>query len=123
MGLFSRSFAHGVHPVHHKGQTEGLSIQRVPFGKRYVMPLGQHIGAPAVAVVKKGQTVRRGELIANPGAFISTALHSPVTGTVVEISPQRTLDGALKEAIVIEAEPYSTQRLETPPRNPGKHSR
>lgn len=115
MGLFSRSFAHGVHPAHHKGQTEDLTIQRVPFGKRYVMPLGQHIGAPAMAVVKKGQSVRRGELIAKPGGFISTALHSPVTGTVSEISPQRTLDGALKEAIVIEADPYSTQRLETTP--------
>ena len=115
MGLFSHSFAHGVHPAHHKGQTEDLAIQRVPFGKRYVMPLGQHIGAPAIAVVKKGQSVRRGELIAKPGGFISTALHSPVTGTVTEISPQRTLDGALKAAIVIEADPYSTQRLETTP--------
>ncbi len=115
MGLFSHSFAHGVHPAHHKGQTEDLAIQRVPFGKRYVMPLGQHIGAPAIAVVKRGQSVRRGELIAKPGGFISTALHSPVTGTVAEISPQRTLDGALKEAIVIEADPYSTQRLETTP--------
>ncbi len=113
--LFSSSFAHGVHPAHHKGQTEDLKIQRVPFGKRYVMPLGQHIGAPAIAVVKRGQSIRRGELIAKPGGFISTALHSPVTGTVTEISPQRTLDGALKEAIVIEADPYSTQRLETTP--------
>ncbi|MBT7023060.1 MAG: RnfABCDGE type electron transport complex subunit C, partial [Gammaproteobacteria bacterium] len=113
--LFTRSFAHGVHPAHHKGQTEDLAIQRVPFGKRYVMPLGQHIGAPAIAVVKRGQNVRRGELIAKPGGFISTALHSPVTGTITEISPQRTLNGALKEAIVIEADPYSTQRLETTP--------
>ncbi len=111
--LFSSSFAHGVHPAHHKGQTEDLAIQRVPFGKRFVMPLGQHIGAPAIATVKKGQPVRRGEQIARPGGFISTALHSPVTGTITEISPQRTLDGALKEAIVIEADPYSTQRLET----------
>ena len=115
LSLFSKSFSHGVHPAHHKGQTEDLAIQRVPFGKRYVMPLGQHIGAPAIAVVSKGQSVRRGELIAKPGGFISTALHSPVTGTVTEITPQRTLDGALKEAIVIEADPYSTQRLETTP--------
>ena len=113
--LFSSSFAHGVHPAHYKGQTEDLAIQRVPFGKRYVMPLGQHIGAPAIVVVKRGQSVRRGELIAKPGGFISTALHSPVTGTITEISPQRTLDGSLKEAIVIEADPYSTQRLETTP--------
>ncbi len=118
MGLlssFKRSFSHGVHPAHYKGQTENLAIQRVPFGNRYVMPLGQHIGAPAIAVVNKGQHVGRGELIAKPGGFISTALHSPVTGTVTEISPQRTLDGSFKPTIVIEADPFSAQRVETTP--------
>ncbi len=113
--LFSRSFAHGVHPQHHKGQTADLPIQRVPFGKRYVMPLGQHIGVPAIAVVEKGTTVRRGDLIAKPGGFVSTALHSPVTGTISEISPQRTLDGSFRPAIVIEADPFSTQRVATTP--------
>jgi Na+-translocating ferredoxin:NAD+ oxidoreductase subunit C len=113
--IFSHSFAHGVHPAHHKGQTEDLAIQRVPFGSRYVMPLGQHIGAPAIAVVSKGQAVRRGQLIAKPGGFISTALHSPVTGSVTEISPQRTQNGSFQPAIVIEADPFSTQRLETHP--------
>lgn len=115
LSLFRQSFAHGVHPAHNKGRTEDLAIQRVPFGRRYVMPLGQHIGAPAIAVVKKGQDVRRGEMIAKPGGFISTALHSPVTGTVSEITPQRTLDGSFKPAIVIEADPFSTQRVETTP--------
>ncbi|MBC8519298.1 MAG: electron transport complex subunit RsxC [Gammaproteobacteria bacterium] len=115
LSLFRQSFAHGVHPAHNKGQTADLAIQRVPFGHRYVMPLGQHIGAPAIAVVKKGQSVKRGEMIAKPGGFISTALHSPVTGTVSEISPQRTLDGSFKPAIVIEADPFSTQRVETTP--------
>ncbi len=116
--LLSGGFSHGVHPQHHKGQTEELAIQRVPFGRRYVMPLGQHIGAPAIATVQRGERVRRGEQIARPGGFISTALHSPVTGTVTDISPQRTLDGALREAIVIEADPYSTQRLECAPPPP-----
>ncbi len=115
LSTFRRSFAHGVHPTHHKEQTEHLVIQRVPFGRRFVMPLGQHIGAPAISIVDKGQRVRRGEMIAKPGGFISTALHSPVTGTISEISPQRTLDGSFKPAIVIEADPFSTQRVETTP--------
>lgn len=111
--LFSlrRSFSHGVHPEHHKDQTADLPIQRVPFCKRYVMPLGQHIGAPAKPVVEVGQRVHRGQLIAEPGAFVSTALHSPVTGTVHDIGPHRYIDGNFRQAIEIEADPYATQQL------------
>ena len=77
-GLFSigNGFSHGVHPPHTKEQTEDLMIQRVPFVKRYVLPLGQHIGVPAEAIVKVGDVVQRGELIAQPKGFISTALLS-----------------------------------------------
>lgn len=114
--LFSlrRSFAHGVHPEHHKDLTADLPIQRVPFVSRYVMPLGQHIGAPAKAVVKVGERVHRGQLIAEPGAFVSTALHSPVTGSVRDIGPHRYIDGNFHPAIEIEADPYATQQLPRP---------
>jgi len=86
--LFERSFAHGVHPHGFKEQTEDLPIQRVPFGQQYVMPLGQHIGVPAKPVVSEGQEVHRGQLIAEPGGFVSTALHSPVTGKITKIGDQ-----------------------------------
>ena len=111
--LFSlqNSFKHGVHPEHHKEQTYDLPIQRVPFVDRYVMPLGQHIGAPAKAVVKAGDRVQRGQLIAEHGAFVSTTLHSPVTGTVSEIGARRYIDGSFKPAIEIEADPYATQQF------------
>ena len=117
MGFFfslGGSFEHGVHPEHHKEQTYDLPIQRVPFVERYVMPLGQHIGAPAKPVVEVGQRVQRGELIAEPGAFVSTALHSPVTGTIKAIEPRRYIDGSFKPAIEIAADPYATQQM--PPR-------
>jgi len=107
----SQSFSHGVHPPHHKAQTEGLPIQRVPFVSRYVMPLGQHIGIPAVAVVKSGDRVQRGQLIARANGFISTALHSPVTGTISDIGMHRYVDGSFKEAIEITADPYATQQF------------
>ena len=80
--LLRRSFEHGVHPAHHKDQTADLPIQRVPFGKHYLMPLGQHIGVPAKPLVAAGERVQRGQMIAEPGGFVSTALHSPVTGVV-----------------------------------------
>ena len=71
--LLRRNFDHGVHPAHLKKQTEDLSIQRVPFVSHYVMPLGQHIGVPCRPVVKVGERVDRGQLIAEPGGFVSTA--------------------------------------------------
>jgi electron transport complex protein RnfC len=107
-----RNFEHGVHPAHYKGQTENLPIQRVPFVQDYVMPLGQHIGVPAQPVVAVGERVRRGQLIAEPGGFVSTGLHSPVTGTISEIGDFRGVDGRFAPAIGIEADPFATQQVD-----------
>ena len=112
LGFLRRSFEHGVHPSHHKEQTENLPIQRVPFGQHYVMPLGQHIGVPSKPVVNEGQEVRRGELIAEPGGFVSTALHSPVTGRITKIGDFRGVDGRFAPAIGIEADPFATQEVD-----------
>ncbi|HJP04598.1 MAG: electron transport complex subunit RsxC [Chromatiales bacterium] len=111
--LLRRNFDHGVHPAHHKKQTEDLAIQRVPFVSDYVMPLGQHIGVPSQPVVEVGERVNRGQLIAKPGGFVSTALHSPVTGTISEIGDVRGADGVFAPAIQIAADPYATQQLES----------
>ncbi|MFK5986428.1 MAG: electron transport complex subunit RsxC [Pseudomonadota bacterium] len=108
---FGQSFSHGVHPLHHKQQTEELNIQRVPFVSRYVLPLGQHIGIPAKTVVKVGEKIQRGQLIAQANGFISTALHSPVTGKVTAIDMFRYVDGSFKPAIEIAADPYSSQQF------------
>ena len=110
--LLRRSFEHGVHPAHYKEQTADLAIQRVPFGKDYIMPLGQHIGVPARAVVEAGERVQRGQLIAEPGGFVSTALHSPVTGTIREVGDFRGVDGRFAPAIAIEADAFATQQVD-----------
>jgi len=112
LGRLRRSFEHGVHPAHLKEQTADLPIQRVPFVKDYVMPLGQHIGVPSEAVVTAGERVRRGQLIAKPGGFVSTALHSPVTGTVTKVGDFRGVDGRFAPAIGIEADEFSRQQVE-----------
>jgi electron transport complex protein RnfC len=112
LGLLRRGFEHGVHPAHHKQQTADLPIQRVPFGKHYVMPLGQHLGVPAKAVVCAGERVERGQLIAEPGGFVSTALHSPVTGIVKDIGDHRGVDGRFAPAIAIEADAFATQAVD-----------
>ena len=107
----ARSFHGGVHPDEHKRATEALPIERMPFVEEYVLPLSQHIGAPAKAVVEVGQEVRRGQRIAEPGGFVSVALHAPVTGTVSAIELRLHPNGKMMPSIVIAADPYDSQRL------------
>ncbi len=113
--LFRRGFAHGVHPQGYKEQTEDLPTQRMPFVGRYVMPLNQHLGAPAIPLIAVGDRVLRGQLIAEPGAFVSTSLHSPVTGRVSAIADRRYPGGVFARSIEIETDPYATQRIDSLP--------
>jgi electron transport complex protein RnfC len=105
----AKSFRHGIHPDEHK-DTAGLPLERMPFVERYVLPLSQHAGAPSQPVVKPGDPVHRGQVIGTPDGFISTTLHSPVTGKVAAIGPHRHVDGRMVECIEIEADAYSTQQ-------------
>jgi electron transport complex protein RnfC len=109
------TFRHGVHPPQQKGATDALPIERMPFVEEYVLPLSQHTGAPSKPVVRVGQRVRRGQRIGEPGGFISTALHAPVTGRVAAIEPRLHPNGKTLPAIVIETDPYDSQRLPAPP--------
>jgi len=106
------SFRHGIHPEERKEATEGLPIARMPFVERYVLPLSQHTGAPCKPVVRPGERVVRGQVVAEPGGFVSTTLHAPVTGRVAAIGPRLHPAGKLAEAIEIAADPFSTQELE-----------
>ncbi len=115
IGSLARSFRHGIHPEGHKEGTEHLPVARMPFVERYVMPLGQHIGAPSRPVVRPGERLERGQLIAEPGGFVSVALHSPVTGRVASLGPGHHPSGKLVESIAIEADPFASQRLVDPP--------
>ena len=67
-----------------------------------VYPLSQHIGAPAVPVVAKGDYVLAGQLIAEAGGFVSANIHSSVPGTVKAIEPRTLATGGKCNSIVIE---------------------
>lgn len=108
-GERDRTFKHGVHPPEHKEISERCGIQRMPFVPEYVLPLSQHIGAPSKPVVDVGERVRRGQLIAKPGGFVSVGLHAPVTGRVKAIELRLHPNGKMAPAIVIETDPYASQ--------------
>lgn len=114
--LLKRNFRHGVHPEEHKERTAAVPTQRMPFVDRYVLPLSQHLGVPSKPVVEVGSRVERGQLIAEPAAFFSTSLHSPVTGWVRAIASRRHPGGLFARSIEIEVDPFATQRLDPAPR-------
>jgi electron transport complex protein RnfC len=111
LAVAASSFRHGVHPREHK-DTASLALERMPFVSRYVLPLNQHTGAPCVPTVGAGDLVRRGQVIGTPGGFVSTTLHSPVTGRVVAVAPRRNPAGQMVQSIEIETDPYSMQQIE-----------
>ena len=111
MTTLPRTFRHGIHPEEHKEQTAHLATERMPFVDRYVLPLSQHTGAPCRPVVRVGDRVVRGQVVAEPGSFVSTTLHSPVTGRVTALAPRHHPNGRLVDAIEIAADPFATQRV------------
>ncbi len=109
--LASRSFGHGVHPPEHKEETRDLPIRSFPFASELVVPLLQHLGAPAIPEVREGQRVARGEILARPDGFMSVAVHAPVSGTVRSIRPAPSITGRMLPAIYLETRPGDTQEV------------
>jgi len=95
------SFQGGIHPPHHKHETENKAIVRAPLPERIILPLSQHIGAPCKPLVKVGQKVRAGEKIAEAEAFISAPIHASVSGIVESIAPHPHFTGAEMMSITI----------------------
>ncbi|HIS27778.1 MAG TPA: electron transport complex subunit RsxC [Candidatus Pullilachnospira intestinigallinarum] len=75
----------GVHPSERKEMTEHLALKRFPDPDVVVIPLSMHAGAPANPVVQVGDTVKVGQKIGEAAGFISSPVHSSVSGTVTAI--------------------------------------
>ena len=104
-----KTFPHGIHPPEQKEATSAGEIRRLPFADFYSVFLSQHAGSPAKPIVRRGQDVRRGELIAEATGFMSVPMHAPVNGRIVDISLKPSMFGEMKDAINIQAWPGSSQ--------------
>ena len=91
----------GVHPDDKKRLSKDKAIEVLPMPSELVVSMSQHLGAPAVPAKKKGDEVRRGEVIGTAASYVSADVHSPVDGTVVDIRRVRVAAGAVADAIVI----------------------
>ena len=100
MGILT--FKGGVHPYDGKELSKNSPVVKyLPKGDM-VYPLSQHIGAPAAAIVQKGDHVLAGQKIADAAGFVSSPIHSSVSGTVKGIEPRLTATGSMVSSIIIE---------------------
>ena len=97
----------GVHVPHLK-KTAAMKAVRIPAPQTVTIPLSMHIGTPAQAVVKAGDTVRVGDLIGQAEGNISAPVHASVSGTVKKIDKVVLASGNTVDAVIIESDGLMT---------------
>ena len=97
------SLLHGVH-VPHRKNTDQLAPVSMPAPSTVTIPMSMHIGAPAKPVVKVGDLVKVGTLIAEAGGFVSAPIHASVSGKVTKITDYLLSSGTPVPAVVIESD-------------------
>jgi Na+-translocating ferredoxin:NAD+ oxidoreductase subunit C len=105
----------GIHPPDNK-LTASVGIKSLPVPESVTIPLSQHIGSPATALVNKGDTVKTGQLIAVSKGFVSSNIHSSVSGKINRIDNVIDTSGFKQTSVVIDVE--GDEWIETIDRNP-----
>jgi len=95
------TFKGGVHPTEMKELSLEKAFEFLPIPNQIYLPLSQHAGKPARLIKKKGDTVKKGEMIAEPDGFISAPVHSPITGIINRVSSITTLNRTRTNAVII----------------------
>ena len=108
----------GVHPVEGKEPTEHLSLVQFPAPETIVIPLSQHLGAPATACVAVGDTVKVGQKIGEQAGFISAPVHSSVSGTVIAIEDRPHASRGTCLSVVIKNDGLNTVHESVKPNKP-----
>ncbi len=95
-------FRGGVHPAYHKAATAASPLRALPAPAQLAISTAQHLGTPATPVVKVGDHVKAGQVLADANGFISAPVHAPVAGRVVGLSDELTPLGRTCPSILIE---------------------
>jgi len=107
--MFGRkSFHGGAHPPEEKHWSEHKPIEKLPLPEEVIIPLQQHIGAPAEPTVQKGDIVKTGQQIGKATKFVSLPVHATLSGTVKAIEPRPHPLGTNLLSVVIESDGKDT---------------
>ena len=90
----------GIHPPENK-LSAGAVVETLPLPEMVIIPVSQHIGAPAQIMVQKGDAVKVGTIIAKQTGFVSANIHSSVSGIVQKIEETFDTSGYRRKAIII----------------------
>ena len=111
------TFKGGIHPYDGKELSKDKPIRDILPQGDVVYPLSQHIGAPAVPAVKKGDYIWAGQVLAEAGGFVSAPIHASVSGVVKGIERRMTVTGTMCDAIIVENDGKYTE-IARPERKP-----
>ena len=101
--MSERTFRGGVHPDDCKSYSRDAALTVYePKKGELVFPVSQHIGKPAKIVVKVGEKVLAGQILAERDGYVSSHIHSSCSGTVKAIEPRRTMMGSLVDCVIVE---------------------
>lgn len=115
MALFT--FKGGIHPDDGKSLAKDQPIRKILPTGTLIYPLSQHIGAPAVALVKKGDHVLKGQKIADAGGFVSAPIYASVSGQVKSVEKHLNPTGSSVDCILVEND-GDYKEVEYPPVKP-----
>ena len=94
MSTQEATFMGGVHVPPSKSLTDKVAIERCPAPDMVYIPLSQHIGAPAQAIVKTGDMVTKGQMIAQHADGLSVSIHASISGKVTEVTDRHIIIAA-----------------------------
>jgi electron transport complex protein RnfC len=104
-----KTFKGGVHPHEYKELACSCATVEMPAPSRVVVPLRQHLGAPARAVVNVGDRVVEGQVVGEPVGFVSAPVHASISGEVTAVARHRHPGGFICDAVIIEAKNGQTE--------------
>jgi len=87
-----------------KHLSKDAEIERIEIPRQVILPVSQHIGAPAKAIVAAGDVVAKGQVVAEANGFVSVPIHASVSGKILAVEPRATLLGRTCDHIVIESD-------------------
>jgi electron transport complex protein RnfC len=105
-------FPRGIHPHDSKAASCDQPIRAIPWPAEVVIPLQQHIGAPAKPAVQPRQEVKRGDVLGTAGGFVSAAVHSSVAGKTGMMTTSLVSTGRRVLAVPIKTEAISDAELQ-----------
>jgi electron transport complex protein RnfC len=117
-----RTFAGGIHPPDSKQWSAHKAIEDCPLPAELIVPLAQHIGAPAVPCVEVGQCVAKGQEIGTAKGFVSVPVHAPTSGVISAIENRPHPWGTSLPAVVVKPDGEDRWSSDLRPADPGELS-